>query len=388
MKKSNLPVSFIIALLFFSIDMYGQNGDTSSKEAKRHKKEHTGDKSDILVSEESTVVPLKDVLSQIEETDIEFSKKVNSNSFIKSKGYQIGETSGNDINTSGGQKELETQYYTLNNNINSVSSLKKEIENLEKQMSLINNQITLQKIISPTNSWLGTSFSEVVLKNAANILKPALSNNKRSKFEKIMELVVKNPLVSTLASSNPITSMARDIISQAITVSDGEIAPNVLTEFRDALTPQLNFYSEIDNVMNNLDAQMTTISLAVGKKKNKLIRIEQYMEEVLNKYPGTNNSEKLRAALKYNNIATLTANEIRDILISSDVRSLNQLMDRQLNVADDFLDDSKALNLSYNSFKQNMVKILEKARTNNELNFDIEKIKEAVAQYEVQYKTI
>ncbi|RYY57455.1 MAG: hypothetical protein EOO09_02485 [Chitinophagaceae bacterium] len=281
-----------------------------------------------------------------------------------------------------GQKEVEAELGRYNAVIRGIGQFRKDLNNLDQQIALINNGITSLKVVNPSSDYLGTSFAEVLTKNAIDILGSDVGNGaQKSKFQKIIAMLVSNPLVAGILKFTPVTSLAKDAVTSAITVSEGKIQQSTIDRFNKTISPYLEFYSSIDDAADKLQEDLSSISISITKKLSRLKRLEQAIHELLDNYPGKNNQDRLKSMLQLNKYPKPGPQQVREMLANPDVRSLNQLVDRQLLLADDFIDDPVALQVSYNSYIDKMKTILTNAKSAAGLKFDTGKIEEAILQY-------
>ena len=205
-------------------------------------------------------------------------------------------------------KEIQEQFLSLRRDItyqdsidfiNTKFSILKAIENgpkLEFDFSKVTDRIRvvgllskLNKANNPASDILGVSFVDVVNKAAETHFTKELPEKEKPRFVDIVNKIIKNPIVSSVLSSNPVTSVVASITNAAagffssnvygekvkeLTVETKNLFDQKKLEaFNKELTPYISFY---DNMIRTTDKYL----IGVDQLKNKY----SYLNENVKNY--------------------------------------------------------------------------------------------------------
>ncbi len=286
-----------------------------------------------------------------------------------------------DENRLSAKQNLQDEFDYLNSKINEISQFREEIKDLNIRLKLSTGIISVEKIVSPTSSALGKSFSSVLSENAGAILKPAIKEKKRGIFGKILNLVVNNPLVSSFTESNPITKMAGDVANQFIAASEGsEKGATALIKFKESLDEYLEFYSSIDRNTLSFEKDINDISNQLDISEQRLTRVELEINKLLDSIDESSKEDAIKKLLQIDKKDSMKSDEIFTLLISQDIRKLNKLIDRISIIQDEFNGNPQRLIDSFNNYIENLKQILTKAKDNSTLAFKKNNIDTVIAK--------
>lgn len=167
---------------------------------------------------------------------------------------------------------------------------------------------------NPTSDILGFRFHETILKAAEKHFKNELrSEPERSRFNQVITKLVNNPIVSSLANSNPITSVTAAIIStvagysttsldidkngnkikdvSAVTI-DAFCQKNI-DAFRSELQPYIQFYDALNTASQRYLAGLENISQRHTYLKN---TVDNFKEQLYNSIQVDDSSTLIKLA--------------------------------------------------------------------------------------------
>nr|WP_320022211.1 hypothetical protein [uncultured Draconibacterium sp.] len=237
---------------------------------------------------------------------------------------------------------------TRNSIINAVDKAPALVFNFDKIVENIEKDALWTKIVdanNPSSNILGASFTDVVTKAAEKHFLQALDKKDKTRFTDIINKIVKNPIVSSVLSSNPVTSVvasitnaASDFFTNNITgakVKDLEVHTknvfdqNKLEAFNKELAPYIKFYDEMikanDNYFNGLSRL---------KAKNKYLseNISSYNVKLIMSL-GLDLSSSVPKSTQANNIFTLQKDkygfiDYRAVLAKSEIKNTKEHSDK------------------------------------------------------------
>ncbi len=233
------------------------------------------------------------------------------------------------------RKAHKSTYNGLYLNVKRAVELQDEIGNIyvkiDKLIKKDKIDNTINRVNNPTSDALGFTFSDVILNSANTVFEKKefkhIPEAKKSKFTSIVEKIVNNPIVNSVASSFPLTGTIRSVITAASTFfyepeinlkkdikkgklmdvvasinADSGFSSAFIEEYVNNLLPYLNFYETLEKA--NLDYDFAISDL---KRRNKnlgdlIVNTDSLITDALNLPNGTSLSSKLDrvgSAFKY-----------------------------------------------------------------------------------------
>jgi hypothetical protein len=174
---------------------------------------------------------------------------------------------------------------TRNVIINAVDNAPTLVFNFDKIVENIEINALWTRIVdanNPSSDILGSSFTDVVIKAAEKHFIEALDKKDKPRFIDIVNKIVKNPIVSSVLSSNPVTSVVASITNAASDFFTNNITgakiknlavdtKNVFDQkkmeaFNNELAPYIKFYDEMIKANEDYYSGLNRL-----KKKNKYL---------------------------------------------------------------------------------------------------------------------
>jgi hypothetical protein len=190
-------------------------------------------------NQQEEINTLKKQISILQESDFELRKSINENDSVTF--ILVRNTVINAVDNS---QKLEFDFLKI------ISDIEKD----ELWTDLVNAN-------NPSSDILGASFTEVVIKAAEKHFITPLPEKSKTRFLDIVNKIVKNPIVSSVLNSNPVTSVVASITNSASEFFSNSISgrkisklaidtKNVfdqkkLEEFNKELAPYIEFYDEM-----------------------------------------------------------------------------------------------------------------------------------------------
>jgi len=215
----------------------------------------------------------------------------------------------------------------------------------------------LNKANSPASDILGVSFVDVVSRAAETHFILALPPEDKPRFADILNKIIKNPIVSSVLNSNPVTSVVASITnvaagffsSSAIGRSGRDVKIETknlleqknLEDFNKELSPYISFY---DNMIKSTDKYL----MGVNQLNNKY----SYLKDTVNNYNAK--LYKTLNIIKNNGIPLTTQAEAEFKLTSDKYNNLDyqkNLQKASISSAKNIADNYKVIEVQVNNFK-------------------------------------
>lgn len=211
-------------------------------------------------------------------------------------------------------KEIQEQFLSLKRDIayqdsidfiNTKFSILKAIENgpkLEFDFNKVTDRIRvvgllskLNKANNPASDILGVSFVDVVNKAAETHFTKELPEKEKPRFVDIVNKIIKNPIVSSVLSSNPVTSVVASITNAAAGFFSSNVYGEKVKEltietknmfdqkkleaFNNELIPYISFY---DNMIRTTDKYLIGVDQLRNKYSYLNENVRNYNTSLLN----------------------------------------------------------------------------------------------------------
>lgn len=119
--------------------------------------------------------------------------------------------------------------------------------------------VKLSQVNNPSSSFLGFNFISVINKACEDHLFSDLPEEQRVTFREFVSKIVKNPFISVVLNSNPITKIVSSIIDRVDTVMNTKVVKEgreLITKTRDIIKEKkiVNFYNSLKKYIEFYDA--------------------------------------------------------------------------------------------------------------------------------------
>ncbi|TJZ54802.1 hypothetical protein FAZ15_15120 [Sphingobacterium olei] len=267
------------------------------------------------------------------------------------------------------QQLYENNYSIIANALNDIENVRKQINAYGKLLDVAIAGSLITALNSPTNSELGTSFSNVVIQNSHSILAKDLSGKAKNKFTETITRVVSIPVVSTLAATNPVTSIVQNVFQQAVGYGDNAIKEQTIKDFMRSLEPYIEFYISIDQKTTSFRDDLLSYRRDLKKFENVFDRYSQSLYVSLGATE-TTAKQKMGELFKYSSKGSLSSTELRNINNAGAIQNSVAIV----NKSPDLLVDQSPFDAVYNQYLDDIIRILEQAKSNSNLKFDANKL--------------
>lgn len=286
-------------------------------------------------------------------------------------------------------KFLNEQTKDLKASWNFIFESKIKFASAQEEIATARGTLQDEKIVNPAQEYLGTSYTQIVLDNAKTILNKYVEAEEgdQTVFGRIINKIVNSPIVVAITKVNPILSMARDVVGEAVRCTDGDIDSKALDEYQAALQPYINFYSTIGNEADEFDERLRSIYNKIEELFNKFTVLEQNVKNALNAINGQTDEDKLENLLAIKEGAS--RKEIFDLLTNDSLKAIGQNMEKLIYVIDDGLGLVPEADSLIDSHFNKMITILQVAQSLVEKNdpkkiklqFKVENLKKSISAY-------
>lgn len=272
---------------------------------------------------------------------------------------------------------------TRNSIINAVDNAPALVFNFDKIVENIEKDGLWTKIVdanNPSSDILGASFTDVVTKAAEKHFLDALDKKDRPRFADIVNKIVKNPIVSSVLSSNPVTSVVASITNAASDFFANNITgakikdlavdtKNVfdqkkLEAFNKELAPYINFY---DEMIKTNDSYYSGLSRLKAKNKYLSQNISSYNVKLIVSL-GIDMNSSVPKSTQANNMFTLQKdkygfNDYRAVLAKSEIKKTKEHSDKYVVYKIQVEDFQEEYNQLLKGYLEENIRLLTKAKT-------------------------